>query len=68
MKIALLISVIFTGLGIAYAGNIKKGVALFICKLILNVLSMYYSMFFYVLGILLWVYGLYATYLEVNRG
>jgi len=68
MKVALIISVVFTGLGIAYAGNIKKGVIIFACKMVLNILSMYFSMIFYVLGILLWIYGLYATYLEVNNG
>lgn len=66
MKVALLISVIFTGLGIAYAGNVKKGAIIFIAKLICNVLSMIFSNIFYYLGILLWIYGLYATYLEVN--
>ena len=68
MKIALIISVLFTGLGIAYAGNVKKGVIIFACKILLNILAMSYSMIFYVLGIILWVYGLYATYLEVNDG
>ena len=66
MKIALLISLVFTGLGIAYAGNIKKGVALFAAKIACNILSMSMTNMFYYMGIILWLYGLYETYIEVN--
>lgn len=66
MKIALVISVIFTGLGVVYAGNVRKGLIIFVSKMLCNVLSLTFSNIFHYLGILLWLYGLYATYLEVN--
>lgn len=67
MALALLISFFLTGLGIAYAGDVKKGVSIFALSIILNIISIY--AFGLILGIIvfvLWVYGMYATYLEVN--
>lgn len=66
MKIAMVISILFTGLGIAYAGNLKKGVALFGIVIVLNVLGMWTYNIFNKITILLWIYGLYATYMEVK--
>lgn len=66
LKIAMVISVLFTGLGIAYAGNVKKGAAIFGAVVVLNVLGMWTSSIFSKITILLWIYGLYATYQEVQ--
>jgi uncharacterized Tic20 family protein len=66
MAIALIISFIFTGLGIAYAGDVNKGVILFVIAIVLNVLGMFVSMLFSIVAILLWIYGMYATYQEVK--
>lgn len=68
MTIALVISFIFSGLGIAYAGDVKKGFTLFAVSILLNVLGMWTSSLFSYLSILVWAYGLYATYLEVRTG
>ena len=47
MVIALIISLIFTGLGIAYAGDTKKGVIIFAIAVILNILGMWVSTIFH---------------------
>jgi len=65
MIVALIISFLLTGLGIVYAGNTKKGILLFVASLIFAILGMGIP-FFSVIGILIWVYGLYATYNEVK--
>lgn len=66
MTTAIIISVILTGLGIAYAGNIKKGVTYFGMAVILNILGFWVSGIFSYISILVWAYGIYQTYLEVN--
>lgn len=66
MVIALIISFLFTGLGIAYAGNLQKGLIFFIIGVILNVLAWWVSMIFSFIGILFWIYAMYATYQEVR--
>lgn len=66
MAIALLISLIFTGLGLAYAGDTKKGVIIFVIAVILNILGMWVSMIFSIISFVVWIYGMYATYQEVK--
>lgn len=66
MIVALIISFIFTGLGIAYAGDLKKGVILFAVAVILNILGFWVAGIFSYIAILVWIYGLYATYKEVQ--
>ena len=65
MILALLISFILVGLGIAYAGNKKKGIVLFVVGFVFSVLGIAISICS-VIGILIWVYGLYETYKEVK--
>lgn len=66
MITALIISFILPGLGIAYAGNVKKGVALFIVGLICNVIGFGVPVFG-IFGMLIWAVGLYLTYIEVEN-
>ena len=66
MVIALIISLIFTGLGIAYAGDTKKGVIIFAIAVILNILGMWVAMIFHIISFIVWIYGMYATYQEVQ--
>lgn len=66
MVIALIISLIFTGLGIVYAGDTKKGVIIFAIAVILNILGMWVSTIFFFVYYFIWIYGLYATYQEVQ--
>ena len=66
MKIASVISILFTGLGIAYAGDVKKGLTYFAMAIALNLLGMWVSFLFSWASYLLWAYAIYLTYLEVN--
>lgn len=66
MIIAMIISFIFTGLGIAYAGDVKKGVIFFAIGVVLNILGLYVNKIFSYISLLVWAYALYATYKEVQ--
>lgn len=65
--VALVISFILTGLGIAYLGDIKKGASLFVAKIVLNVLGMWISRIFSYIGILVWIAALYLTWVEAEK-
>ena len=67
MMTALIISVIFTGLGIAYLGDVKRGIKLLALAVVLNILGMILHYIFSYMSILLWIYGLYATYVETQK-
>ena len=62
-EISLVISFFLTGLGIAYAGDVKKGVTIFASAVICNLLSIYFGLMFSIIAFLLWAYGMYATYM-----
>ena len=64
--IALVISFIFTGLCIAYLGDIKKGVGLFAIGVIVNLLGLYVSSIFYYIALIVWIVALYLTYKEAE--
>ncbi|MBQ6138631.1 MAG: hypothetical protein IJI80_03010 [Methanobrevibacter sp.] len=64
--IALVISFIFTGLGIAYLGDIKKGVGLFVIGVICNLLGMYVWRIFNYIALIVWIAALYLTYKEAQ--
>lgn len=66
MITALIISFILPGLGIAYAGNLKMGIALFIVGVICHVIGWGVPLFG-VFGIIVWAVGLYMTYVEVEN-
>ena len=66
MVIALVLSLIFTGIGIVYAGDVKKGLIFFAASIVLNLQGMWVSFIFSWISILVWAYALYQTYLEVQ--
>ena len=66
MIVAMIISFIFTGLGIAYAGDVKKGVGLFAVSVVLNILGMWVSRIFSYISLIVWIAALYLTYQEVK--
>ena len=66
MVLALVLSLIFTGIGIVYAGDVKKGLIFFAASIVLNLLGMWVSFIFSWISILVWAYALYQTYLEVQ--
>ena len=65
--IALVISFIFTGLGIAYLGDVKKGLILFAIAVVLNCLGLWVSKIFSYIAILLWIAALYLTWKEAEE-
>lgn len=66
MVIALLLSFIFTGIGIAYAGKVKKGFVYFGIGLVLNIMGLFFSAIFGLFSFIFWIFALYVTYKEVN--
>lgn len=58
MVLVLIISFLLPGLGVAFAGNLKKGIIILIIWIITTLI-------FAPIGTIVWVYGLYATYIEV---
>lgn len=66
MVLALIISFLLTGLGIAYAGDKKKGIVLFIVGLILGIIGMAVHIIS-IPAIIVWAYALYETYNQVKR-
>lgn len=66
MILALIISFFLTGLGIAYVGNKKKGITLFLVFLIFYILSRFMPICF-VISSIIWAYGLFETYNQVKK-
>lgn len=65
--IALIISFIFTGLGIAYLGDVKKGVILFAIGVVLSCLGLWLASVFSYIAILVWIVALYLTWKEADE-
>ncbi|RPF50728.1 zinc ribbon protein [Methanobrevibacter gottschalkii DSM 11977] len=65
MYLALFLSIFLMGLGIYYAGNKKKGIILFIFILISNRMRKF--QIFIIIAIILWIYAIYETYIDVKR-
>lgn len=69
MALAMIISFFLTGLGIAYAGNIVKGVGYFLGYLvIILIISLIFTgIIISLINIIIWIIGLVLTYQEVNE-
>lgn len=63
--ISLILTFILTGLGSIYAGNTKKGLALLILRVLFAVLAIF-SNIFGILSVLVWIYGFYEVYNDVQ--
>lgn len=66
MIVALTISFILSGLGIAYAGDIKKGAGIFAVVIVLNIMGIWVNPIFSHISTIAWLAGLYLTYQEVK--
>ena len=68
MVIALLISFFLSGLGMAYAGNVGKGVGYFVGSIIVYFIFglIFRSWIIFLITFIIWVVGLVLTYQEVN--
>lgn len=69
MGIAILISFFLYGLGIAYAGNVAKGVGYFVGSIIIIffLALIFKSWILSLINIIIWIMGLFLTYQEVNE-
>lgn len=63
--IALILTFILTGLGSIYAENTKKGLALLVLRVLFAALA-FFSNIFGILSVLVWVYGFYEVYNDVQ--
>ena len=66
MIIALVLSIIWSGLGLIYAGDIQKGIILAVLAIIAELLFLFVSAIFGIVVFIIWIYSLYATYQEVK--
>ncbi|MFA0832496.1 MAG: hypothetical protein ACC609_00645 [Methanobacterium formicicum] len=62
--LALIISFFLPGIGTVYAGDIMKGIIIFIVALILGALATIFllGIIAYILYIIVWLYGMYDAY------
>ena len=66
MIIALILSFIWSGLGLIYAGDMKKGIILAVLALIFEALVFYGYSILGIIVFIIWICSLYATYKEVK--
>lgn len=66
MIIALVLSILITGLGLIYDGLIKRGIASFVIALIFSILGHTVSFIFSILGLIWALYVIYDTYQCTN--
>lgn len=66
MIIAIVLSFIWSGLGLIYAGNMKMGIILAVLALIFELLYFFVNPIIGIIVLIIWIYSLYATYKEVK--
>ncbi len=66
MILAMVLSIIWSGLGLIYAGNIQKGIIIAVLAVIFEILFYLVANIFGLLIFIIWIYSLYATYKEVK--
>ena len=67
MAIALLLSFIWSGLGLIYAGNMEKGIIFILAAIIFQFLFLVVWSFFGLAVFIIWIVSMYETYKEVNE-
>ena len=66
MVIALILSFIWSGLGLIYADDMKKGIILAVAAVICYALMYYVAAIFGMVVFIIWIYSMYATYKQVK--
>lgn len=66
MIIAMILSVIWSGLGLIYADDMNRGIILLVLAIIFEVLNFYVNQLFGIVVFIIWIYSLYATYKQVK--
>ena len=67
MAVAMILSFIFAGTGIAYAGNLEKGIGIFVVSIIMNIIALATAGVFLIFSIAVWIAGMVLTYQEVEK-
>ena len=67
MAVAMLLSFIFAGTGIAYAGNLEKGIGIFVVSIIVNFITIFTGGIFFIFTLAVWIAGMVLTYKEVEK-
>ena len=66
MIIALILSFIWSGLGLIYADDMKRGIILAVAVIICYILMYYVAQIFGFVAFIIWIYSMYATYKQVK--
>ena len=66
MIIAMVLSIIWSGLGLIYAEDMKRGIILAVLAVIFELLLLYVNQIFGLAVFVIWIYSLYATYQQVK--
>ena len=66
MIIALVLSFIWSGLGLIYAEDMQKGIMLAVVAVICYILMYFVSPIFGMVVFIVWIYSIYATYKQVK--
>ena len=66
MILALILSFIWSGLGLIYVGEVRKGILLAILAVIFEYITNYYFQIVGIIVFLIWIFSLYLTYKEVK--
>ena len=67
MAVAMILSFIFAGTGIAYAGNLEKGIGIFVVSIIVNFITISTGGIFFIFTLAVWIAGMVLTYKEVEK-
>lgn len=65
--IAMILSILWTGIGIAYLDNTSKGLGLFAVGLVCSLLARFTLGLFNYIAFFLWIIGIYITYKEIQK-
>lgn len=66
MIVAMVLSLIWSGLGLIYADDAKRGIILAVAAVIFEILMYLVSGIFGMVVFIIWVYSMYATYKQVK--
>ena len=66
MVFAIILSLLWSGLGLIYAGDRNKGLILAIVAIIFDILMYTVNIMFGMVVFIIWVYSIYETYQEVQ--
>ena len=66
MILALILSAIWSGLGLIYVGEVRKGILLAILAVVFQYITNYYFKIVWIVFFLIWILSLYVTYKEVK--